>query len=499
MPVSKVTLAKAKLPAPHGGQQTVQLQARRFNWLSAGRRWRKTTLVMAIAVEAAAVGKKIIWGAPVYDQARVGWNETRKAAEGVAEFNETRMEANFPRSGGQILYRSLDDPANVRGHTADGVVMDECGTTKAAAWREALRPMLIDTGGWAWGVGTPNGTNWFWEEFMAAVDYPDSIAWQAPTLGVTIVDGQLVRTPHPLENPNIKFAEMQRLWQTMPADTFRQEILAEFMADSGAVFRRITEACVAVAQTAAQPYHEYVFGFDSAKRGDFTVITVIDTATRELVYMDRFNQIEYVVQIDRLAALCARFQPSVVMVEETGNLALVEMIRRATYKTSDGSITNIPVWAFTTSNASKGEIIQALALAFEQSDIKILDDRTLKAELMAFTMERLPSGAIRYGAPENQHDDTVLSLALAWSQVRRMEAGEQLPAAERARRKAYELIAADSPLATADVSRNYHQAAFLREEQRAERRSYGLGALEADDEEDRGGHPGWAVANGEDW
>ena len=29
-------------------------------------------------------------------------------------------------------------------------------------------------------------------------------------------------------------------------------------------------------------------------------------------------------------------------------------------------------------------------------------------------MERLPSGMLRYSAPEGMHDDTVMSLALAW-------------------------------------------------------------------------------------
>jgi hypothetical protein len=103
----------------------------RFNWLSAGRRWRKTTLGMPVAIAGvpergiygALHGKKILWGAPTYDQVRIGWNETRQAAAGVASFTQQSMMAEFP-SGGRIIYRSLDDPDNARGHTADGVVID---------------------------------------------------------------------------------------------------------------------------------------------------------------------------------------------------------------------------------------------------------------------------------------------------------------------------------------------------------------------------------------
>ena len=128
--------------------------------MACGRRWRKTTLKMAIAVEAANVGQHVIWGAPTYDQVRIGWTEAKRAAGTVAQFAQTRMIAEFP-SGGRIIYRSLDDPDNARGHTADLVIVDEVGMVKPAAWYEVLRPMLMDTGGSAFLGGTPNGRNWF--------------------------------------------------------------------------------------------------------------------------------------------------------------------------------------------------------------------------------------------------------------------------------------------------------------------------------------------------
>ena len=73
--------------------------------------------------------------------------------------------------------------------------------------------------------------------------------------------------------------------------------------------------------------------------------------------------------------------------------------------------------AFTTTNASKMRVIDALALAFERQEIRILPDPILIAELQSFEMERLPSGLMRYSAPEGLHDDTVMALALAWHGV----------------------------------------------------------------------------------
>jgi len=205
-----VQIPTIRLPYPHPGQQQVRQQARRFNVLGAGRRWRKTTLWMTIAAEAAVKRQRVIWGAPTFDQVRVAWNEIRQAAAGIADFKQSTMTVTFP-AGGVIIFRSLDDPDNARGHTADGVVIDEAADVKEAAWYEVIRPMLIDTNGWAWIGGTPKGRNWFWREFMATADRDDSISWQIPTLGCEVVDGELIRKPHPLENPFIPFAEIKHI------------------------------------------------------------------------------------------------------------------------------------------------------------------------------------------------------------------------------------------------------------------------------------------------
>lgn len=75
------------------------------------------------------------------------------------------------------------------------------------------------------------------------------------------------------------------------------------------------------------------------------------------------------------------------------------------------------VTGFQFTNATKANLIEALALAFEKDAVKILDDRVLIGELQAYEMERLPSGLIRYNAPDGMHDDMVISLALAWTGV----------------------------------------------------------------------------------
>lgn len=394
---------RIRLPYPHQGQILVRKEAKRFNWLSAGRRWRKTTLAMAIAVENAVNGKTIIWGAPTYDQVSVGFEETRKAAHGVAKFNQSRMEAHFP-NGGRILYRSLDNPDNARGHTADGVVMDEAAYIHRKAWNEVLRPMLIDTNGWAWGIGTPCGRNWYWEEHVKAADDPDSMAWQVPTLGVRITDRGLVREPNPYENPDIPFSEIEKLFYSQPRQIFEQENLAQFVELSGGVFRRVQEAAV-LEPREYEEGKQYIAGVDVAASVDFTVVSVLDAESKDQVYLDRFNRVDYPVLIDRLEAVYHRYHMTSMVVESNsiGRPVIDELVTRG-----------LNIVPFTTTSATKQSIIQNLQAAFENGQIRILNNPVLIGELLSFESKRNASGGFSYSAPDGMNDDCVMSLAIAW-------------------------------------------------------------------------------------
>jgi phage terminase large subunit-like protein len=315
------------------------------------------------------------------------------------------MEVIFP-SNGIIYFRSLDDPDNARGYTADGVVIDECAFVKKEAWYQTLRPMLIDTGGWAWGIGTPHGLNWFWDEHRKALDHTQNTsAWVVPTLGVRAVNGTLIREPNTLENPNISLEEIQNLYDTMPEKVFEQEILGLFVELSGSVFRRIQEAVKVEAITEAQPGRQYVAGVDVAASVDYTVITVIDVQAKNVVHIDRFNRVDYGVLEDRLVAVNDKFKLSSMAVETNsiGQPVIDALIQR-----------NVPVIPFTTTSGTKQAAITFLQSAFEHGEIGIPDNQVLIGELLSFESKRSASGSFTYSAPDGMHDDCVMSLAIGW-------------------------------------------------------------------------------------
>ena len=401
-----LTTGEIILPFPHKGQQAVRDGAKRFNWISAGRRWRKTTLLMTLAVETMIQGKRFFWGAPTFDQVRIGWNEMKVASNGNINFSLQRMTAELPRTGGMTIFRSLDDPDNARGHSADRAGFDETGDIKESAYYQVVRAMLIDTGGDFYGVGTPLGRNWFWRKHKGALDQEDSVSWQIPTKGCEIVDGRLVRKPHPHENPDIAWEEIERLYTTMPMDIFKQEILAEFIENEGAVFRNIL-ACLNAPLDPDPKEHEghtKILGLDWGKHNDFTAASLGCVDCMVELARDRFNQIDYIFQRGRLQVLCDKWQPDIILAESNAmGEPIIEQLQE------DG----LPVTGFATTASSKPPLIENLALVFEREEFQFQNDPIWTGELEVYERKvSVSTGRSQYGAPDGMHDDTVIARAL---------------------------------------------------------------------------------------
>lgn len=394
------------LPYPHPGQQTVLQHPARFRFLCAGRRWFKTTLDMIVAVQDALAGLEVLWGAPTYDQCRIGYNYTKFVMAGHAEFSATRMEGTFP-TGGLIRWRSLDDPENARGHTAQTVIIDEAGKVPQDAWYEVIRPMLMTTRGGALINGTPNGRNWFWREFLRAANGDDSeaMAWQAPTVGAQLHDGVLSRVPHPLENPQIPWDEIVHLHETLPERVFRQEILAEFLDDAGGVFRNVA-ACIGgtLEDAPSHPTRRYLIGLDLAKHEDFTVALVVDQQRRHVVQMDRFNKADWPLQKARIAALAQHWNNALIYADATG-------VGDPIYDDLRAAGLRIEPIKFTAQ--MKEQLVNNAVLLVEQRQVSYPDIPVLIAELSALEYQAMPSGRYRMAAPEGLHDDAAMAFCLA--------------------------------------------------------------------------------------
>lgn len=377
---------------PHAGQATVHNDPARFKVLACGRRWGKTRLGVNECIQVAARGGRAWWVAPTYKMTEVGWRPLRQLAMRLGWQVRLSDHVVTAANGGEVVIRSTDNYDALRGEGLDFVVLDECAFIAEQAWTEALRPALSDRLGRAMFISTPKGHNWFWRYWNLGQDATQQEwrSWQFPTAS----------------NPFIKASEIGAARRSLPERTFAQEYLAEFLEDGGGVFRRVLDAATLEPQGGPLPGHNYVFGVDWGKSADFTVITVWDATARELVYVDRFNQIDYVVQRGRLMALYERWRPYCIRPEVNSiGEPIVEQLQRD----------SLPIVPFVTTNATKATAVEALALAFERGDIRIVNDAQLVSELQAFELSRTATGMVRYAAPEGMHDDCVMSAILGYS------------------------------------------------------------------------------------
>ena len=377
------------LPRLHTGQMEVWENPARFKVMACGRRWGKSRLGSLLCIAVASKGGRAWWVGPTYPVASVGWRMIRRIAVQIpgCDVRESERMVTLP-TGGTVQVKSADNPDSLRGEGLNFVVIDECAFVKEDAWTDALRPALADRKGGALFISTPKGHNWFWRLWHEAT----GDTWQAWKF--TSYD-----------NPFLDPAEIDAARSQLPERTFSQEFMAEFIDDAGGVLRGVLAAATATPSDGRRGDTVYIAGLDWALSYDFTVLTIINANTRELVYLDRYNGVDYSMQRQRIKAACDRFGVAGIVAEANAmGKPNNDELRRM----------GLPVRDFTTTNSTKADIIESLAAAFEQGNIRILNDATLIAELQAYEVDRLPSGMVRYSAPDGLHDDCVMSLAMAW-------------------------------------------------------------------------------------
>ena len=383
-------LKSVKMPPLHAAQQEIYDSMLRFTVLACGRRFGKSMYGSAWLMEGAlSMPSNNWWVAPTYKMSSVAWRLLKHLANQIPGTRKSEVERRIELpTGGNIEVRSADDPDSLRSEGLDRLVMDECAFIREAAWAEALRPALSDREGRALFVSTPKGRNWFWRLYCQK----DGDQYQALSYPTSA-------------NPHIKPREIEAARVQMPDRLFRQEYLAEFIEDAGSVFRNVAELSTLRPLEGPEEGRQYFGGVDWGKHTDFTAIAIYDDLKRQ-VYLDRFNKVDYVVQINRIANLHKRFGMSQIVVEtnSVGEPNLERMQR-------DG----LPVVGFNTTNRSKAAAVEAFEAALDHREVHLLDDETQISELQALEATKTASGLTRYAAPEGMHDDTVIANILAFS------------------------------------------------------------------------------------
>jgi hypothetical protein len=385
------------LPLLHPAQRKIKEEAKRFNVLACGRRFGKTLLGIELASEIAVQNYPVGWFAPTYKLLDEAWRDAVKLLGGsMTDKNVQQKRLVFGQ--GSIEMWSLDSPDSARGRKYKRVIIDEAAMIPnfEDAWHGAIRPTLMDYEGDAFWLSTPKGMNFFKRGFDYGQDpaKPEWKSWSFPSSA----------------NPHMPPAEIEDARANEPELWFKQEWLAEFLQNEGAVFRNVEVNLKAERSNPEEHIgHLVVQGIDWAQKHDFTAICTFCATCKQELELDRFNKIEWAFQRKRLRAQYDRWGVAHALAEENSiGSPNIEALNNE----------GMNVKPFTTTAATKPPLIQSLALAFERTEAKWLNIPVATAELIAYEAKiSAATGRPSYGAPEGMHDDTVIARALAWDAV----------------------------------------------------------------------------------
>jgi hypothetical protein len=291
----------------------------------------------------------------------------------------------------EIRGKTADNPVSLLGEGLDFLIVDEAARMRPAIWHSFLSQRLIDRDGSALLISTPKGKGWLWDMWKRGQPGgdPDYESWQFPSW----------------TNPHLKRELIEAERERLPEAVFAQELEGRFMEGAGQVLRYVREAATGELEDPVSGA-EYFAGLDLAKVADFTVLTIMNKR-RQVVFVDRFNKLDWGLQIARIKAAVKRYNDAWTLVDSTGTGEPVYEALLAADIQADG-------YPFT--NASKNALITNLSMLFEKRLITLPRYElcpTLVDEAESFEYSISDSGTVKTGAPSGQHDDHVVSLGLA--------------------------------------------------------------------------------------
>jgi hypothetical protein len=388
----------------HSEQARAFQSKARVRVIVAGRRWGKSVVfcrdTLAGVVDDNLKGTPgVSWVVmPTYVLARPLWEEFHRAAPPglITHVSGTIAQPDFICVGdSRIEFKSADHPRRLVGTGLRRVVVDEAGLVDRVAYEESILPATMDYNAPIFLGGTPKGRGtWFHKLYAQGLDpsRDDVQTFGGPS-------GQ---------NPFLKPGAIERMRETMPARLFRQEILANFLDDDGALFPEDKiRACIARSGGKLSTEKTTSLGIDLARLRDFTVLIGLDKA-RNVSYIHRMNRVDWPTQKAIIKGAYEKLGHPKVFIDASGlGDPIFQDLQRA-------GMTRLTPFKFTPQ--SKADLVDSLAVAVQQAEIGLPEEPiVLVNELQCFGKWTEKGGVKRfyYEAPSGLYDDCVIALALA--------------------------------------------------------------------------------------
>lgn len=311
----------------------------------------------------------------------------------------SRTEIRFANGSEIIALPCGRDGSNLRGYTADMVILDEANFIPKIVIDSVIRPTMI----------TRENSRLIMISTPWMRDHPFYEALSKPELGFKTYTWTTAM------NPTVPKKKLELERNTIGELAFNREYNATFIDDK---FSYLPTALVLGCTdgeyelngepTPATKYPgSYLVGVDFGKHQDNSVIAILEK-TRDrlrLVYLKEFElETPYTSVIGTMSRLNKAYSFEAGCVDKTGvGEGPYEEIKQFMH-TIDGVTLTVPV---------KEDIMGKLKLAIEQDKLTLpRDDGRLLAQMTSQRCEPTTSGTLKFSHPAGTHDDLLWALAL---------------------------------------------------------------------------------------
>ena len=333
----------------------------------------------------------IFFCSPTYSQAKKPMEELYDAIQAsgiVKSYNRSDFRIEL-QNGSVIHFKSTERADNLRGFTGTHMIVDESAYHQEGVWDSVLKPIMLVKGRKVLFISTPRGNNWFKKMYDLGQleEYEDYASCRM----------------HYSENPHLNLKELEEARRSLPEHIFKAEYEGSF-TDSGQTVFDMSK--IQTHSRYPTPKGKVFCGIDLGKQNDYTVATFID-AEGNIVDIYRANQQDWSMMTKEILERIRKWNATVeVEVNSIGDV-IFEQIKKQWQDTHP----------FVTSNKSKNDIIEGLAVDLHDGTVKVPHEDLFDAlwfELSIYEYQYSPkSRTLTYNAPSPFHDDTCMSLAIA--------------------------------------------------------------------------------------
>jgi len=398
MPSPKLKINIALTPR----QREMYESSARILWIGTGTKTGKSTVLALSLLDGMLEGQATALVGPWFARTRAIFGVLQNLAapligRGVISVTEGALRMRCPSTGGSVDCYSGDNPQGVYGANLDCVAVDEASRQPEAIWPAVCTAVSATGGKIRAAFNLELGArNWAVRNLLRV---------QAMTPAERQAAGEDFMTM-PTDIALVSPALIESMKSQMPAQLWEALYLGKIPTSDSSLFRNLDLIFNGKELDAPLPGHRYSGGVDLGRKMDYTVVTVIDSRTGAIVAGERFTEISWKVQCERVAALTKRFGCSKVYVDCTGlGDPVAEQLQNL----------GVPVEPFIFTAPSRKALIEKLILAVDNQQISLPSSpkfAVYKNEMESFEYV-LDGSTVKYAAPPSMHDDCVLSLALA--------------------------------------------------------------------------------------